>query len=88
MLKCILFCAVVLLASHVQATQEPWCAWDGQEYVKKMMNESGKHWLQVVSDLHNNGSDINEEDVISVVGSCRFLKRGLGTTSQDVIEEY
>lgn len=88
MFKSILFSVVALLAVNVQAADEQWCIWDGQEYLKDIMVDGKKHWLQAVKELHQSETSQDVSGAYEAVGSCRFLNRNLGETASDVIAAY
>lgn len=88
MLKSILVSMVLVLVVNVQAAEEQWCIWDGQEYLKEMMIDGKKHWLQVVNELHQSETSQEVVGAYEAVGSCRFLSRNLGETASDVIAAY
>lgn len=71
-----------------QSPTHQWCIWEGEEYLKAPVLNQGRFWMQVVYDLHTQGSEINKSDDFEGVGSCRFIPRSLGPNVAEAISAY
>jgi hypothetical protein len=85
MMKSAVLFLSLFVSTNVFAASD-WCIWDGEEYLKEVVN-SENTWMEAVYDLHvaDDSTDVGE---FEGVGSCRFMDRTLGATPQDVLNKY
>lgn len=88
-MRSVLFSIIVLLAASSQAATDTFsnaCFWKGEENIKKSVIEDKLMWLEAVYLAHETGGDTPA--AFEGIGSCRFVPRTLGETSEDVIKNH